>query len=287
MLTDIEREELRAELERRRGDIGQVKSEELAAFPAEEREIMVPVSEGEARVLVYEGGRDSSRPLIINFHGGGFIAGRSARDELFCRRMACTFNALVLDVDYRLAPQHPYPAAVHECQEVARWAFEKCAELGYDRKKLVLIGHSSGGNLAAGICLKGEVKPCCLILDYPPMDLVTDPAEKTRSVCDMSAERARDYNRKYVKPEQAAEPYASPVYAEEEQLQHFPDTLVITAGEDSLAGEGEAFALKLARSGVNVTARRFTESVHGFVINRMCEWKEATGLIEDFIGRHI
>ena len=83
------------------------------------------------------------------------------------------------------------------------------------------------------------------------------------------------------------EPYASPVYAPERMLAGLPDTLVISAGEDSLCAEDEEFALRLARSGVTVTLRRFTDSLHGFVINRRCEWEAAEELIVRFIKQHV
>ena len=133
----------------------------------------------------------------------------------------------------------------------------------------------------------GLFRPACLVLDYPPLDLAKDPAEKERTSCDMPAERAREYNRQYICPECSREPYASPVYAPERMLAGLPDTLVISAGEDSLCAEDEEFALRLARSGVTVTLRRFTDSLHGFVINRRCEWEAAEELIVRFIKQHV
>lgn len=292
MLTEEQRLELKREIGRRKGSFGNIAEDELAEFPASREVVEIPTSSGNTLVVKYEyGEKGRSRPVILNFHGGGFVAGRNGRDELYCRRMACFFNALVLDVDYKLAPEHPYPAAVTESWEVAEWVWENRESLGYDSGKIVLTGHSAGGNLVAGICMRageeGLFKPCCAVLDYPPLDLVTDPAKKPRTSCDMEAGRARDYNRKYITPEQAKEPYASPVLAPVNMLEKFPDTLVISAGEDSLCREAEEFALKLIRAGVAVTAKRFTESIHGFVINRMCEWQEAMELITGFIGMHL
>ena len=98
----------------------------------------------------------------------------------------------------------------------------------------------------------------------------------------MPAERARMYNASYIAPENAKEPYASPLFAPDALLEKFPDTLVISAGEDSLCAENEEFALRLGRAGVSVTMKRFTDSVHGFVINRCCQWEEALELICSF-----
>jgi len=292
MLTQNQRLELKAAMESQQRNFGGVTQEEMARFPAEKEDMRVVTSQGETKIIRFEyGDRTAERPLFLNLHGGGFIGGRMDRDELFCRKMACRFHALVLDIDYKLAPEYPYPRAVLECQAVAAWVWDNRKLLFYHPGKIVLMGHSSGGNLAAGICMKygqtGQFKPCCTILDYPPLDLAKDPADKERSVCDMTAERARDYNLKYIKPEDRAEAYASPLYAQAELLMRFPDTLIVAAGEDSLCREDEEFALRLARAGVTVTLKRFTESVHGFVINRMCEWESAMVLIEGFVEQHI
>lgn len=292
VLTEEQRLELKEEIERRKGNHGAVAANDLAEFPASCEEITIPTSLGITRVVKFEHGeKNDSRPAILNFHGGGFVAGRNDRDELFCRRMACLLDALVLDVDYKLAPDYPYPTAVTESWEVAEWMWKNRVELRYHPNKVVLMGHSAGGNLVAGICMRGVqeglFKPCCAVLDYPPLDLVTNPAEKQRTSCDMPAERAREYNRKYISPEQGNEPYASPIYAPIELLEEFPDILIISAGEDSLCWEAEEFALKLMRAGVVVTAKRFTESIHGFVINRMCEWQDAIKLMTGFIETHV
>lgn len=292
MLTEAQRMKLKEKIDEKMKNFGFVSEEEMNRYPAEREEMEIPVSRGTARVIAFSYGAASfERPMFMNLHGGGFIGRHMDRDERFCRQIACTYHALVLDVDYCLAPDNPYPSAVEDCRDVLKWSIDQREMLVYDEKKLILIGHSSGGNLAAGLCMYAEEvglpKPCALILDYPPMDLQTDPGKKQRSVCDMPAERARDYNRKYVTPERAAEPYASPLYASKTMLEGFPDTLVISAGEDSLCREDEEFALKLARSGVTVTLRRFTASVHGFVINQMCEWEEALELICKFIDSHV
>ena len=275
-----------------RGKMGEVTELELDRYPAKEAEIRIETSLGSTAVYVYENCDSSTeRPLVINFHGGGFIKGRNRRDELFCRKMANLLGAVVVDLDYHLAPEYPYPAAVKESWEVVRWSWEQRERLGFDQGKIVLIGHSAGGNLAAGVSMRlgesGLFRPACLVLDYPPLELAKDPAEKERTSCDMPAERAREYNRQYICPECSREPYASPVYAPERMLAGLPDTLVISAGEDSLCAEDEEFALRLARSGVTVTLRRFTDSLHGFVINRRCEWEAAEELIVRFIKQHV
>lgn len=292
MLTQEQRQALADQLRMGVQAASRVTEAEWSAFPAEIRELAVPTSQGDARVFsISAGSCEENRPLVLNFHGGGFIGKRMDRDELFCRKLANHFGAIVLDVDYKLAPEYPYPVATLECWDVAKWAYANAAALGADPEKMILIGHSSGGNLVAGICMRAGVsglfQPLCAVIDYAPMDLKTDPSDKKRSICDMPAERAQMYNAKYIAPEKADDPFVSPVFAEPVLLEKFPATLVISAGEDRLCEEDEIFAMKLARSGVEVTSKRFTESIHGFVINRMCEWQQATALIFDFIGHQL
>lgn len=288
MLTEEQRQILADQLKKGVQAAGQVTDQEWEDWPAEVTELAVPTSQGDARVYAVSAQKDKDCPLILNFHGGGFIGKHMDRDEFFCRKLANHFHALVLDVDYKLAPEFPYPAATLECWDVANWAYENAVRLGADPDKMILTGHSSGGNLVAGICMRagqsGAFHPLCAVIDYAPLDLKTDPADKKQSSCDMPASRAQMYNEKYIAPEKAEDPFVSPLLAGQEQLERFPATLVISAGEDRLCEENEEFALRLMRAGVEVTGKRFTDSIHGFVINRMCQWQQATELIFDFIG---
>lgn len=280
---------------------GQVKEEELAALSAVQEVIQVSISTGDGpesgdsedrKIKVYqitEKNRLSRSPMVINFHGGGFIKGRQDKDRVFSSRLAERFQALVWDVDYSLAPENPFPKAVHEAYDIVKYAFDHGKELDIDTERVVLIGHSAGGNLAITVCMKaGETrafKPAGLIAEFFPADLYTDPAEKKRVEGDMPAEVAKTYNAFYCAGETAKDPYASPIFASEEQLKAFPETLIISGGLDSLCYEDEEFAMKLSRAGVTVTSRRFVSSHHGFTINRADEWKESQKLIEEFMNR--
>lgn len=263
---------------------------ELDAFPCavEERQVEVP---GEPPVTVYltlPEDRRPGAPLIVNYHGGGFIRGRGDRDELFCRRTACAFRGVVVDVDYALCPDHPFPTAVRQARAAALWARNQAEALGCDRDRVVLLGQSAGGNLVANVCMaeaeEPAVDPVCAVLAYAPLDLRTDPAEKPCRERDMPADRARQYNALYCAPEQAGDPRVSPLFAPEERLRAFPPTLVLTAGDDRLAPEGEEFALRLARAGVPATCKRFPNCVHGFFINRMDDWEAGVALVHRFVA---
>ena len=268
-----------------------ISREEMERYPCSVRPVEAPV-EGEPPVRVYLTVPWQVRPgapMAVNYHGGGFIRGRSDRDELFCRRLACTFQCVVADVDYSLAPDHPFPTAVHQARAAALWAKEQAAGLDCDPDKLLLLGQSAGGNLVANVCMEEAVslmvKPLCAVMAYSPLDMKTDPAEKFHPERDMDPQRARNYNALYCPPEGAGDPRVSPLFAAAEQLTAFPPTLVITAGDDSLAPEGEEFAKHLAQAGVEVTCKRFQNCVHGFFINRMDAWEDGIALIHRYLER--
>ena len=148
---------------RERDHFGPVSPEELAALPGTETELHIPV-EGGRTVHVYEERPDhlpEKTALILNYHGGGFLKGRTDRDRRYCCTIMEQLNALVWDVDYCIAPEEPFPAAVEECYGIAAYAFDHADELGIDPDKIILAGHSAGGNLVAAACLKkaeAEVK---------------------------------------------------------------------------------------------------------------------------------
>lgn len=127
------------------------------------------------------------------------------------------------------------------------------------------------------------MRPLAAVITYAPLDMKTDPVEKFHPERDMPAERARGYNALYCVPEKAGDWRVSPLFAPADRLVQFPRTLVITAGDDSLAPEGEEFALKLARAGVETTCKRFPGCVHGFFINRMDAWEDGIALIHRYL----
>lgn len=284
----------RAQSMRSRDLFGKVTEEELNALPAAQTEKTV-VCDDKTVVHIYElrpsGGPARACPMVINFHGGGFIKGRQDKDRVYCSGLSETFGALVWDVDYSLAPEHPFPAAVREAYAIVSYAFAHAAEIGTDAGRIVLAGHSAGGNLVAAVCQqlrnRAGFRPSCVLMEYFPADLHTDPAEKPRVAADMPAEVARTYNAFYCTPEAAVSPLASPLFAPAGSLRAFPDTMIVTAGLDSLHTEDEEFASQLAQAGVAVTLRQYPASHHGFTVNRTDEWEPALREQYDFIGRHI
>ena len=273
--------------------------EELAALPADEKEFYLE-ADGR-RIHIYElrpkAGLAADCPMLINFHGGGYMKGRFDRDRIYCSNLAAGLGALVWDVDYSLSPEEPFPTAVEESCAAASYAFAHAAELGVSGDKIFLLGHSAGGSLVAAVCQTFAAnhgpRPAAVLMEYFPADMTADPMSKLNEeqLADprevRRAETARLYNAFYCSPEEGKNPLASPAFAPDELLAWFPDTLILSAGKDTLCEEDEELALRMARCGVNVTLRRFRQSPHGFTTNRMGEWEEAVALHAAFLRAHL
>lgn len=255
---------------------------------AAERQFQVPV--GERMVTVYEfvpeTKTETSSTVLINFHGGGFVKGRAERDSVYCSNLAEQLKIPVWDVDYALSPEYPYPTALED-------AWEVCAFAVAQGKRVMLAGHSAGGNLAVGVCIldgeRDQIHPLGLLAEYFPADMATDPMSKlskgqlAQEKEVMRARTGQMYNLFYCGEQDGRDPLISPLFAEEGQLKGFPDTMVLSAGKDKLREEDEMFALKLAAAGVKVLVKRYGSSPHGFTINRNGQWEEALGDHLEFI----
>jgi acetyl esterase len=227
-----------------------------------------PAGPIEARLYVSEGG-EKPMPLLVYLHGGGWVRGDLHTHDNVCRFLAREAGVLVLSVDYRLAPEHKFPAAVEDSFAAFRWAHENAAELGADQDAIAVGGDSAGGNLTAVVgqlaAADGGPAPAFLLIIYP----ATDFSEKRRSVQlfregFLLTESDMDwYTAHYLPDESAArDPRASPLLAEE--LSGTPPAYVLTAGFDPLRDEGEAYALRLREAGVPVALRRHRGLIHGF-----------------------
>ncbi len=293
-MSTITREEMiRMARETRRQVMSAVVPDELMRqYPAQVEELAIPSEEGDIRAFMSTPDEMKNPEMfILNMHGGGFIRGRTENDELFCRKLNHAFSCRVLDLDYKIAPDYPFPIAVHEAYRTLRWVFENAKTLGIDPNRVVLMGHSAGGNLCVGAVMRSLEEhrelPACLVCEYPPLDLYTDPGEKKSMGKGIPAERARLYNLYYCDRELQKDPYCSPIFAPDRMLEGFPPTLMITCGFDSLCNEAEEFALRLARCGSEVTVRRFLGANHGFTIYRSEGHEEAFRLIRSYIAGHV
>lgn len=251
----------------------------------EERNIAT--REGDCHVyIITPKEKKATYPLYINIHGGGFVRPYGKRDTIFCARVASELGCKVIDIDYKLAPEYPFPAAFNECYDVVKWAFENAEELNTDKANIIVGGHSAGGNLTAAVALKAnqtkEFKIKFQVMDYPFMDMATDPADKATEGDVIPVDRARKFNALYVENEEDKySPFVSMVLAKKEMLIDLPAALVITAEKDSLRFEAEKYAMMMVEAGVEVKAKRFLNSKHGFVINCQGEFEEGQKLIID------
>ncbi|MDL2229437.1 alpha/beta hydrolase [Treponema sp. OttesenSCG-928-L16] len=254
---------------------------------AEREERDISTEEGPSRCYIFTAkNRVPKCPVHINIHGGGFVRPHLLRDEIYSAKIAHAIEGIVVDVDYRLAPEFPFPAAFNECYGICKWVFAQAGVWDADEKRISLGGHSAGGNLTAAVALKanktGEFRLCLQVIDYAAIDMLTDPADKPEADINMiPAERGRMFFRAYTggDMETAHSPYCSPSEASDEMLKGLPEALVISAGRDNFRFEDEAYAARLIAGGVTVTAKRFLNSDHGFITHCTGEWEEAQQLI--------
>lgn len=215
-------------------------------------------------------------PLLIFFHGGGWVTGNIDSYDKICTHMAQLTEHVVISVDYELAPEHPFPAAINDCYLVCKDIFANCREhFGVSHHSIALIGDSAGGNLAAAVSImardKGEFSPQRQILLYPAT--YNDHSENSPfpSVIEngvdylLTSRRIRAYLEMYAggKPENLNNPYFAPLLSED--LSNQPRTLILTAEYDPLRDEGEAYGKKLRSFSNQVEIHRLADALHGFI----------------------
>jgi len=217
---------------------------------------------------VYRPTNGDAVPVVLYLHGGRFISGDFITHDPVCRQLAAAAGCIVAAVDYRLAPEHPFPAAVEDASAAAQWINQNGAQVGGDGR-WAMAGDSAGGNLAAAAALmlrdRGHALPQALALVYPMLDATCSlPSHQTcGSGYGAGSEDMQAGYRLYL-PTGAdrSNPYVSPLFAE--SLAGLPPTFVLTAEYDSLRDEAEAFAQRLQQAGVAVTCRRYDGAIHGF-----------------------
>lgn len=218
-------------------------------------------------------GVDRSQPLpvIVYFHGGGFVVGSVDIFDSLTRALANATKAVVVSVDYRLAPAHPYPAAADDCYAATQWVADNIASLGGDPTKIAVAGDSAGGNLSAVVALKardaGSPAIAAQIMYYPAVDLTSahyDSRDKFGDGYGLSTAAGKKFEQAYgANVTDRKDPYLSPLYAP--SLTGLPPALIVTDGFDPLTGSANAYAERLQQSTVPVTALHYADMVHGFM----------------------
>ncbi len=235
------------------------------------RELVVKTRAGDLRARLYTPPGRKRHPLVMFFHGGGFVICTLETHDNLCRELSMGSQCAILSVDYRLAPEHRFPAAPDDCYDATLWAAANAPALDVDLSRLVIAGDSAGGNLAAVTVLRlrdeGGPKPAAQLLIYPVTDyhLGTPSYEAFTQGYGLTRDGMRWFWEHYIPdPAQAAHWMASPLRAAD--LSRLPQTLVITAEYDVLRDEGEAYAEKMRKAGVAVALKRYSGMNHGFVM---------------------
>ena len=236
------------------------------------REHAAPGPGGEIPLRYYRG-KGAPRqqcPVLVFFHGGGYVIGDRDTHDYVCRKLANATQCAVVSVDYRLAPEHKFPAAVDDCAAALHWVVEHADPLQIDRHRVAVGGDSAGGNLAANMAhmaRNGNVPRIVFqLLIYPGTDMsMSQPSYKRDfSNFPLSAEACQYFLGHYLRGEKDKSDFrASPLLAP--SFAGLAPALVLTAGYDPVADEGIAYAKRLDESGVPVTAIHMSDQMHGFL----------------------
>jgi acetyl esterase len=227
----------------------------------------IPGPAGQVPVRVYRpsGASSGARPLILNIHGGGFVFGELRMSDWQCSHVAVTVGAVVVSVDYRLAPGHRFPAAVDDCYAALQWAADNAADLGAGGP-IGVMGESAGGNLSAVTCLmardRGGPVISHQVLIYPATDLTRVPRSDDKTPflprSDMQA-----YRRHYLGDTDPADPRISPLLAADHS--RLPSALIQVGEHDPLREDGVRYAAALRAAGVPVRLTEYVGMPHGYL----------------------
>ncbi len=222
-------------------------------------------------IRIYKPNAQTHLPVVVYFHGGGFVVGDLETHDNLCRRTAKEVGAIVVAVDYPRAPECKFPAIPQICYEVTQWIADHAQTFGGDGARLAVMGDSAGGNLATGVCMqakeKGSPKILQQVLIYPCTD-ATFSGETTHTRAKgyiLTTDMMRWFLTHYITPEtDTKHPLLSPAWATDAQLQGLPPAMIITAEYDPLCSEGTRYAQRLQEAGVKVTHDNYKGMVHVF-----------------------
>jgi acetyl esterase len=230
----------------------------------------IPGPEGEIPLRIYTPAGAGPFPALVFFHGGGWVICDLETHDGLCRSLTNGVGCVVVSVDYRLAPEHKFPAALQDCYAATRWVAGHAAEIAVDGTRIAVGGDSAGGNLAAVVAqlarAQGGPPLVFQLLIYPATDLTADtPSKRENSEgYGLSREDMLWFASHYLRsPADARDPLASPMLTPD--LRGLPPALIITAEYDPLRDEGEQYGARLQEAGVPVTVSRYAGMIHGFL----------------------
>lgn len=269
-----------------------------AAFKAARVPLDIPVHEvrdvdaGGVPCRLYRPSPEVDLPLVVYLHGGGWVVGDLDTHDHVCRTLANKAGMAILSVDYRLAPEHKFPAAVDDARAATVWAFENAARLGVDPARLAIAGDSAGGNLAAVVAQRGVVPLKYQVLIYPAVDMsMTLPSIETNAVGPtLTKTMMRWFIDQYLRDEtDEKDVAASPILAADDVLATVPPALIVTSEFDPLCDEGEEYGKRLAKNGVNASVVRFNGTLHGFfsMLSGVDDASGAHDLVASYLRRYV
>jgi acetyl esterase len=231
-------------------------------------DILIPGPGGDLPVRVYRPRSTGLLPGLVWFHGGGWVVGDLDTHDPVCRAIANRGPCVVVAVDYRLAPEHPFPAALEDAWVATEWVAEEALSLGIDATRIAVGGDSAGGNLAAAVAQharRGALPVALQVLVYPVTDhdFESESYERLGTGLNLTRAKMEWYWSQYLGKDDGTHPDASPLRASD--LADVAPALVLTAELDPLVAEGEAYAARLRAAGVEVSATRFDGMIHGFI----------------------
>ena len=206
-------------------------------------------------------------PALVYYHGGGWVIGNLDSHDAVCRSLANKMGHAVLSVDYRLAPEHPWPAAAEDALCSLRWAYDNAAELGINPDRIAVGGDSAGGNLAAVVSQQRPVPLVFQMLIYPATDMTQSFASHQENAAGpvlTKGAMAWFIGHYMPKGSDLKDPLASPGFSPDNLLKGAPPALVITAEHDPLRDEGEAYGRRLIENGVPTSIIRYNGMFHSF-----------------------
>lgn len=265
---------------------------------AQVQDLAAPGPAGQIPLRLYRpaGSADSAAlPVLVYFHGGGWTIGDLDTHDTLCRQLANGSRCAVVAVDYRMGPEHRFPAAVEDCIAATRWVHAQAAALGLDASRIGVGGDSAGGNLAAVVAIverdeardDRRVPIAFQLLVYPATDMraVADSHERNGEGYLLTRDTVAYFRGHYIDEADLADWRASPLLHQD--LHGLPPALVLVAGHDPLRDEGLAYAQRLSEAGVRASLVSFERQIHGFILmgRVIDEADEAVALCADAVRR--